>query len=799
MFGNWKRFAKPAALSVAAALGVLLLSWTAFFTELNDIAFDFTLRLAGPVEPASPIRIVAVDEESLDRLGPWPWPRDVLARLVRAISEGSPGVIALDFVLDDPTSADADQLLADAIEDAGNVVLAARIGENDAGTVWLMPLDVLASEAESIGHAHADPDLDGVLRRIVTAKQASGRVISALAVETLRVSGNLPPDFEESVGTAVIIRPESMLIRFAGDRGTFPYIPAWEVLEGRADLSLLTGNMVLVGATAQGLGDDWMTPFSVEGVRMSGVEIHANAIDTIYANRRVEPVSALVVFAALVALVAGLYALDRRWEGRLFYAASLAMIPALVALSWLLLGAAEVWLPFPTFLVALGLTVPALEVGKLVRVNKDLDEKISRLSVWAAEGPAASRSAIEPRVDLLEQLEPGEAADRWMAALDAHERSRATRRGRKQNLLDAHRHNARWKLDAVDFFNEQLYRFVSFNNAVLSGIEDVIIVSDPSGQIVYQNPAAVRMDGYSADPPRAWEYISGLLDGRRLVDMFAGVFSGVPAHVEVVASGTGSRFYSLTLASIADIGVVATLHDVTAQQELNRAKNDMVSLVSHELRTPLTSIRGYTDMLLKYGLVEEKGRPFVDSIIDQSSRLNELIQAFLDVAYIESGQKQLNVTEFEAGAMLGDLVANHVPVAEKKRITIESAAGAEAGRVRGDRMLLYQALANLVANAIKYSPAGTRVRLDVANGNGRVRFLVEDEGYGIPSEEANRVFEKFYRSGNRETRAESGFGLGLAFVREVAWKHGGDVTLESRPGAGSSLTLWIPAGQGQRP
>ena len=80
----------------------------------------------------------------------------------------------------------------------------------------------------------------------------------------------------------------------------------------------------------------------------------------------------------------------------------------------------------------------------------------------------------------------------------------------------------------------------------------------------------------------------------------------------------------------------------------------------------------------------------------------------------------------------------------------------------------------------------------------RVRFLVEDEGYGIPPEEANRVFEKFYRSGNRETRAESGFGLGLAFVREVALKHGGDVTLESRPGAGSSLTLWILASQGQR-
>jgi signal transduction histidine kinase len=107
-------------------------------------------------------------------------------------------------------------------------------------------------------------------------------------------------------------------------------------------------------------------------------------------------------------------------------------------------------------------------------------------------------------------------------------------------------------------------------------------------------------------------------------------------------------------------------------------------------------------------------------------------------------------------------------------------------------MLLYQALANLVSNAIKYSPAGTSIRITGSNGDGRARFLVEDEGYGIPSEEAARIFEKFYRRGNKETRDESGFGLGLAFVREVAVRHGGDVTVESEPGKGSVFSLWIP-------
>ena len=95
--------------------------------------------------------------------------------------------------------------------------------------------------------------------------------------------------------------------------------------------------------------------------------------------------------------------------------------------------------------------------------------------------------------------------------------------------------------------------------------------------------------------------------------------------------------------------MVFSLHDATAQHELNQAKNDMVSLVSHELRTPLTSIRGYSDMLLKYDLVEEKGKEFLGTIIDESNRLNQLIQSFLDIAYIESGRQKITKSDFEIG------------------------------------------------------------------------------------------------------------------------------------------------------
>ncbi len=788
-----KQYLKVAATSAAVALFVLLLSWQSYFNQINDAAYDFTLRVSGQIEPSSPAHIVAIDEESLDRFGAWPWPRDVLARLIDRIAEVEPRVIGIDLVLEDPRDELGDFLLARSVKGAGRVVLATRVDDSTGDPRWQQPFPALAGPDVRLGHVHADPDLDGVIRRIVSAKEAGGEVYSALAVEVLRASGDLPEGFEHQVGSSVRIVPEPILIRFSGDRQTFPHVPAWEVLEGRSSASALTGGIVLVGSTAEGLGDDWMTPFSAAGRRMSGIEVHANLLETIFSERRIQVVPDVLVFFALALLVAGLWWMDERYEGRRFYAAALAVVPLTLGLSWLLMSAFTLWLPFPTFLVALVLVVPGLEVGKMVRVNRDLDEKIGRLSSWAAEEPIPADAAPDLRAQLLEQVEAGEVRDRWLALLEAAEQEGRARRSRRQRLLDIVRRDSRWKLDAVDFFNEQLYRFLSFNNAILGAIDDVIIVSDPLGRVVYQNPAAERLPGYSQAPPAAWEYLPGLLDGRRLIHDFAAVFAGgEPRRLEFIRSNDGSRFYTMVLSPIVDIGIVASLHDVTAQHELNQAKNDMVSLVSHELRTPLTSIQGYSEMLVKYGLVEEKGSEFLGSIIGESRRLNELIQSFLDIAYIESGRQKLNLGEFAIQPMLDDLLRIHDPVARAKGIGVEATAADDKGLVRADRMLLYQALANLVSNAIKYSPAGTSIRITGSNGDGRARFLVEDEGYGIPSEEAARIFEKFYRRGNKETRDESGFGLGLAFVREVAVRHGGDVTVESEPGKGSVFSLWIP-------
>ena len=754
---------KPVLTAVAAscivAVAILLLSWTTYFTELNSTAYDFTLRLAGPVPIKSPTLIVAIDQDSLQKIGGWPWPREKIAQLIDRIETAKPRTIAVDLLLDDKTQPDADYLLATAIANTHSVVLAAHIDSVNGVERWNEPDPKFLQKHVKLGHVHTDPDFDGINRRIFSAKALpSGLPVPAFAVQALHAAG-LPfqADFEQKAGPAEILRPEAINIRFVGDNHSFPQVPAWKILDGTADASQFKNQIVLIGFTAEGLGDQWFTPFSANGQKMSGVEIHANAIDTLYAGRAITEASPLAVLAALVLFIVLLWWADGHFEGRRFYVAAMLTGPFLLIVSWILMKYANVWLEFPPFWAALVIVVPGLEVSRLVRVNRDLDRKIHRLSTD------------------------------WLAALNWYEPQwpeSAAARERRTELMGKRSRNSGWKLFAIDFFNEELMRFLSFNNAILASIEDVIVVCDNDGRVVYQNPAAQRLAGYRENPGQATEYAASLLDGR--------IFKLEPAVLHFVPTKDGKTFYNVTVTPISTAGVIFSLHDSTAQHELNQAKSEMVSLVSHELRTPLTSIRGYSDMLLKYNLVEEKGKEFLNTIIDESSRLNQLIQSFLDIAYIESGRQKITISEFEIAPVLKDMASVVAPVAGEKQITIETGQEFDGMRVRADRLLLYQALTNLVTNAIKYSPTGTTIQIGVMNGNGTVRFQVSDQGFGIPAEEAAKIFEKFYRRGNKETREQSGFGLGLAFVKEVATRHGGDVIVESEVGKGSVFTLSIP-------
>jgi signal transduction histidine kinase len=257
-----------------------------------------------------------------------------------------------------------------------------------------------------------------------------------------------------------------------------------------------------------------------------------------------------------------------------------------------------------------------------------------------------------------------------------------------------------------------------------------------------------------------------------------------------VAIFTGA--FALLLVVIAG-GVVLMYRLVRRETEVARLKSDFVANVSHDLKTPLSVIRMFGETL-ELGRVtdEARRREYYQVITRESERLSRLIENVLDFSRIEGGRRTYDIAPTAVEPLIQEtLEAFAYPLAQGG-FKVEIDLAPDLPEVPMDRAAVGQALANLVDNAIKYSGEGTSLRVAAGGLDGGLALSVTDEGLGIPREEQTKIFEKFYRVGRSETQGRRGSGVGLALVRHVAEAHGGRVSVESRPGAGSRFTVWLP-------
>ncbi|HEY8503319.1 MAG TPA: HAMP domain-containing sensor histidine kinase, partial [Gemmataceae bacterium] len=215
--------------------------------------------------------------------------------------------------------------------------------------------------------------------------------------------------------------------------------------------------------------------------------------------------------------------------------------------------------------------------------------------------------------------------------------------------------------------------------------------------------------------------------------------------------------------------------------------------MSHELRTPLNSILGFSDVLQSAEALSEKQKRWVGNIRTSGQQLLSLINDILDLAKIEAGKMEVHPAELSVRELCEGQAGLFRPMAEKKNIDLRCQAGADLPPVKQDLVKLRQILMNLLSNAIKFTPEGGRVLLKGEVEGGWLVLTVTDTGVGIAPEEQELVFEKFRQSGNPLTREQGGTGLGLSIVRELAKLLGGEVTLHSELGRGSTFTVRVPA------
>ena len=229
-----------------------------------------------------------------------------------------------------------------------------------------------------------------------------------------------------------------------------------------------------------------------------------------------------------------------------------------------------------------------------------------------------------------------------------------------------------------------------------------------------------------------------------------------------------------------------------ALRQLDGLKDEFVSLVSHELRTPLTSIRGYLELVLDDAETPLSGehRAFLDVVQRNADRLLRLVGDLLFVAQVDAGRLMVERAEVDLAAVAAECVKAAEPIAARREVRV--VVDARPTVLVGDRARLGQLLDNLVSNAIKFSPEGGEVSVRVAAAGARAELEVSDSGIGIPADEQDQLFERFFRSSNARRAAIQGTGLGLVIVRAIAEAHGGTVAVTSREGEGTTFRVELP-------
>lgn len=321
---------------------------------------------------------------------------------------------------------------------------------------------------------------------------------------------------------------------------------------------------------------------------------------------------------------------------------------------------------------------------------------------------------------------------------------------------------------------------------VLASMDDAACVLDASGLVVATSNAAARFgirEGAVLENGELRRLVRGVRD------------SGTGATETLRLTGGASLDPRLVSARASSVGPQLTLliiRDVTERERLDQMRTDFVSNTSHELKTPVASVSLLAEAIESAADDAEQVRIFAARISAETARLGQLTGRILSLSRLQAAESLSQVEPVAIDEVVAASIEAHSVQADSAGVEL-SRGGERGAWVRGDAQVLIEAVGNLIANAIVYSPRGSRVGVGVKVDGDVVEIAVTDQGIGISDADRERIFERFYRADEARSRRTGGTGLGLSIVKHATQRHGGDVRVWSRPGRGSTFTVRLPA------
>lgn len=735
---------------LVAAVTALLVGWLALSPaadRADNLVYDGLIRLQdGPADPS--IVIIAIDDRSLNALGRWPWTRTVHAALIDRLTQAQPRAVAYDVLFTEPEAGDA--ALAAALARARDVHLPLLVeapGQNGAAWQVSEPASDLARAAASLGHVNMIVDGDGVIRRVPLYMQAGAhrwpQLVLPLA-ETARVAPPAPRPDADSGEALIAASPEA--IAYRGPPGRFRTLSFVDVLNGEVPADFLKEKLVLVGATAPGIGDRYATPAAPHGELSPGVEIQAALLQSLLEGggpRTLSPPWVLGLSLLPLALLIGGFLVLRPLANMVLGAGLIVLTLGLSAVAFLMAG---LWFPPAAAIAGLATAYPFWSWRRLAAASAYMQSEVEAFQREAAPIPIAglTPAVIAPRHGdvVAKQVDTLRAALKQLRDLD---------------------------------------RFIA---DALRSLPDATVVAAPDGRVLVANDRAHVLFGAALDPEAG------------LGDLFLTL--GEPSWRRFIADETndlgdilapGGQVLKVAAAPLTDaegrpVGHIVRFADMTGFRVAERQREQALQLLSHDMRAPQVSI-----LTLLEGRQDRADPAFERRIGDYARQTLDLAEGYVQLARAESQPYRSLVLDL--GQVLMDAADTLWPQASAKGVTIQTPDSEEEHLVQGDPALLRRLLTNLLDNALKYGPAGGVITCTLEGGeeDGRPTLIVRisDQGPGLSEEAQRRLFQPFGH-GDADAR---GSGLGLAFVRTVARRHGGQVIYEAGL-VGATFVLTLP-------